>query len=286
MSIPPSPRRSRIAHFKAPFIISVAGSAALGLGCGGKTDAEAILTTNPPPQVGTVDGVSTCDGDPPSSNANSCTGPIWSCVDGKWEATTFSCNPPYAQSTVCPESPAEIGTSCGGYLGGLSCDYADGCNGTSPLRRCSESTALWESILPPSCNPPPPDDPRCEATLPVPGSDCTFWEFTCSYPGGCQEPATAVCRAGQWFVTYSSGPACNPPAVIPVCPERQLVNGEDCAYEGQACSNEACEPGAESHAGYVCSANHWQDATVTCPVPTNNAPDAGASDGGAPDGGG
>ena len=281
MSIPSSPRRSRIAHFKAPFILSVAGSAALGLGCGGKTDD--LNRPNPPYLVDEEDVAqqlppTACEGDPPSGNTDACRGPIWMCVDGEWEQSYISCNPPFPQSPICPESPADIGTSCASYLGGLSCEY-DYCYGTTPMRRCNESTALWEDIPPPTCNPPPPEPEGCADTLPVPGSDCTIPQLSCSYPGACESPSTATCVAGQWVVTYSSGPACNPPAVVPVCPERELVSGESCAYGGQECSNEACESGAASHDGYVCSSGQWQAAVVSCP-PSDSAPDAGAADAG------
>lgn len=206
MSGPASPPRSRIAHFKAPFVISAAGSAALALGCG-------LLTH---PDRGTCDkedrpSVSDCGG--------------WICVEGEWQPR-WICNPP-----------------------------------------------------------PPPQDLYCEPTLPVPGSDCAVPAVNCSYPGGCAAPSTAVCVSGQWLVTYSSGPACNPPAVVPVCPERQLVTGNTCAYEGQECGNEACESGAAARDAHVCSSGLWQAAVVSCP-PGDSLPDAGASDAGARDGGG
>ena len=292
MSIPSSPRRSRIAHFKTPFILSIAAPAVLGLGCGGKTDdvsdPDPIVARNPPPQTQTHTGdvllpdiqppSPACEGDPPSNNASFCAGPIWRCVDGEWTPSSGSCNPPPPQSTICPDAPAEVGTSCWSYLGGLTCSY-DFCYGaTAPMRRCSETTYQWEEIAAPPCNPPPPDDLYCEATLPVAGSDCTI-PVTCSYPGACESPSTATCQAGQWLVVLSSGPACNPPPVVPVCPERELVLGEACVYEGQRCSNEACEPGTESHDGYMCTFGQWLGAVVSCPPPSN-APDAGAADGG------
>lgn len=293
MSIPSSPRRSRIAHFKAPFIISIAGSAALAPGCGGKSDADTTehVTANPPPseslaQSDAGDGLPPrlpttahpCDGESPSY-ITTCGGPIWRCVDGEWEAAYFSCNPPPTPSEVCPTSAAEVGSFCGSYLGGLTCEYQYCYDATAPMRRCDESTLLWEEILPPTCNPPPPDSFPCEATLPIPGSDCSsIPERVCSYPGGCESPSTAVCRSGQWLVTYSSGPACNPPAVVPVCPQQAIARGAGCAYEGQACSNVSCELGAESHDGYVCTAGKWEPRVVSCPP--DNAPDVGAADGG------
>jgi hypothetical protein len=291
MSIPSSPRRSRIAHFKAPFILSVAGSAALGLGCGGKT--EDLNRPNPPSlwQADAEDGAPPvlpttalpCEGEPPISDSDGCSGP-WRCVDGQWKVGQ-SCNPPPVRSTVCPTSPPDVGTSCGGYLngylGGLRCDYEYCYGATAPMRLCSESTGLWEEIPLPSCNPPPPTNVGCEATLPVPGSDCTVAELVCLHPPGCNGPNTAVCRSGQWVVSYTIGPACNPPVVIvPVCPEREIVTGEGCPYEGQECGAPVgCEPSA-GPLEYVCSAGQWQAAVVSCPS-AGNAPDAGATDGGS-----
>ena len=271
MSLRSSPRRSRIAHFKAPFLFSIAAPAALGLACGGRTDDASSPDRNTSlaePDAGQVATTHECEGRPPVGGP--CSGV--SCVDGVWESIPVACNPP-PQSTVCPGSAAEVGTSCFGYLPGLTCDY-DFCSGdTAPMRRCSELTGQWEALPVPTCN--PPGVPPCPETLPVPGSDCQLTEpLTCLFAGGCDGQSSAECRGGQWWVEYSSGPACNPPAVVPVCPERELVAGDECPYEGQACSSEACEAGAESRAGHVCAAGVWQDVALSCTL-----------DGGVPDGG-
>jgi hypothetical protein len=113
--------------------------------------------------------------------------------------------------------------------------------------------------------------------MPVAGSDCLGDGQACGYPG-CEGPtsSTATCVGGQWLVHYSSGPACNPPAVIPVCPERPIVNLSRCAYDEQLCSNEPCN-GAEVRSGFVCATDIWLGVMLSCPTP---AVDAGAAPGG------
>jgi len=291
MSQTSNSRRSRIAHFKTPFILSIAGSTALGLGCGGKTDAE-VSSNRPPANSSLAQGDAEdrlppvlpetalpCEGTPPSSNTDACRGPIWRCVDGEWEQSYLSCNPPFPPPIeTCPESPAEIGTPCGDDPPGLSCEY-DYCYGKTPMRRCNESTALWEYIPVPTCNPPPPEPEGCEPSMPVPGSDCAAEELVCFYAPGCNGPNSAICRSGQWVVTYTIGAACNPPAVVvPVCPERDIVTGEGCAYEGQECGPPPCVPNQTSPR-LVCSAGVWRDA------PPPSCPPLSVPDGGAPDGG-
>src|SRR6187551_264405 len=102
MSIPSSPRRSRIAHFKAPFILSVAGSAALGLGCGGKTDAD--LTPSLAQDDADDARALPCKGKPPSAT-NSCGGLSANCINGEWLLSYNACNPPPPPSEICPADP-------------------------------------------------------------------------------------------------------------------------------------------------------------------------------------
>jgi hypothetical protein len=234
MSIPARSRRSRIAHFRTPFLLSVAAPAALGVACGGNADD--------------IDGP-----EQTSSLAQAGAG-------GE------------APSAACPAAAADVGTSCLDFVGGLTCEY-EFCFSSAPMRRCSESTRRWEDIEVPSCNPPAPGLDGCPFELPVPGSDCvTAEQPDCAYPGSCEGSSTAVCRSGQWLVAYSSGPACNPPAVVPVCPERELVAGEGCAYEGQTCSRDACESDAGTHPGHVCTSGLWQEVAAISCAPPDDAP--------------
>jgi hypothetical protein len=195
------------------------------------------------------------------------------CVNGEWTRPYVSCNPP--PIAACPTVMPEIGTSCAGQEAGGSCNYGYCYDASVPQRRCNGSTWLWEEIPVPTCNPPPPTNLACATTMPVPGSDCSFEDQVCGYPG-CEGPAasTATCRFGQWWVVYSGGPACNPPAVVPVCPEREIVGGQGCAYEEQVCFQDACAAGAEVRIGYQCVGGAWQGELFAC------APDAGAPDGG------
>jgi hypothetical protein len=236
MTAVPSRRRSRIAHFKVPFVISVAAPG-VTMACGGEAGspepAAAVVmypqTNNPPP--------------PPEI------------------------------STTCPgELPAD-GTTCSDYARGLTCDY-DYCYGEVPMVQCDEAAGVWKHLPLPSCNPPPVQP--CPEAMPTAGSDCAPDGEVCGYPG-CEGPesSTATCSSGQWYVEYSTGPACNPPAVVPVCPTVVPRLGADCAYEGQACAYGAC--GDPFNPGFVdtCIAGVWQQIEVSCaPV------DAGAGDGG------
>jgi hypothetical protein len=217
------PRRSRIAHFKAPFLASVAGATVATLACGARIDD-------------TSDGV----GDTTQDSANAGTG-------GAGQHT----------SGYDPN-----GVSNGGSAG------------TAGYGNCPIGSF---------CNPPGyPPSYFCPSEMPVAGSACYDTGQTCSFPG-CEGPesSTASCIGGQWLVQYSFGPACNPPAVIPVCPERALPIGEACAYDGQVCLGE-CD--SLQRSGGSCSGGTWQaviepcgfhDAGVAASVDAGSAPDAG-----------
>lgn len=243
MASPSVRRRSRIAGFKAPFLVSVAGPAVIGLACGGQTEGGPEvprLPDNPP-----------------------------ACTDE-----------PCAPGTVCPAEVPASGTSCEAYATGLTCD-GPYCYGTEPLVRCGVD-GLWERLEVPTCNPPPPERPSapCSADIPVPGSDCAYPDQECFYPG-CQGPESswARCSFGQWLVDYSSGPACNPPAVVPVCPELEPSAGAGCAYLDQDCAYGTCDGGPGSAArGYNCGQFGWELIDNLCTVLGGNAAvDAGAA---------
>jgi hypothetical protein len=259
-------RRSHRAHLEALLILSIA-SAVVGPACGGKADtdrvnpdqsrtplAPASAGSDPPSRVASTSR--TC-GAPPADALPPCTA---LCIDGQWVPLDADCTPD--PLTDCPASPAEIGSDCASYAGGLSCDYAY-CSGTVPMRRCSESTALWEPLPIPPCDGSP--GTACELTLPVAGSDCAVAGVDCAYRSEC----TATCLGGQWLVVLYGNANCDPVPIVPVCPERELVTGDGCAYELQECAREACTPGAESRAGHLCSAGVWQDTVISC------APDGG-----------
>ena len=203
-------RRSRIAHFKAPFVLSVAAPAVLGIACGGKTDPTSLdqaalavpgtpcepsasepesdgycppascinglwtrATCNPPapPEL-------TCPEPPPPSPDDSCPSTA-RCDDGEWVFDFVACNPPPSLDQ-CPEEPPAAGDSCDTYLGGLVCEY-EFCGGPVPMFSCSSETRTWEAIPLLSCNPPPPEcffDNSCGqestdagALPPPPGAD-------------------------------------------------------------------------------------------------------------------
>lgn len=194
----------------------------------------------------------------PDCHYDDCQGSA-SCVEGRWEVYDVSCNPP-PLSDECPALLPEYGSSCSEYALGLTCDY-EYCYESMPLVRCNELGA-WEELPVPTCNPPPPDE-EC-SVVPVPGSDCASEGVECLYDG-CEGPGSsyARCEFGQWFVHYSSGPACNPPAVVPVCPviEPQALAG--CAYEGQLCDYGDCAQ-AELTRQFTCATGSWQRVDGVC----------------------
>jgi len=271
-------RRSRIAHFKTPFLISVAAPVALGVACGGKTDVEDTIggagsssVANGGSSAGGTGGASSCSGPAPEASSSPCgPGGKAQCIGGKWVTPYTSCNPPPPPILVCPDIEPEAGASCAGYQRDLSCSYDD-CYGASvATRRCNGSTSLWEQLPLLSCNPPTPFS-TCPAEMPRAGSDCTLGAQECRYDG-CQGPGSsvAICSFGQWTTAYSSSAGCNPPAIQPVCPTRQLSAGGGCAFEGQACSQEPCT--SASRNGFICSAGAWQATVLSCQVDAGTYP--------------
>jgi hypothetical protein len=275
-------RRSRIAHFRTPFIISVAAPAAFGVACGGKAEiADAIggagssSVSNGGSSAGGSAGSSTGG----SAGSPSCSGPAPAgagycgtvCVNGQWVSEVAGCNPPPPPITVCPSVEPEVDASCAGYAGNLRCEY-EFCGGVLPTRICNSSTGRWAELAPGICNPPAPL-PACPLNMPAAGSDCTLEAQECRYDG-CQGPASsvAICSFGQWTTAYSSSANCNPPAIQPVCPRRELSAGEGCAFEGQTCSNEPCT--SSSRNGFVCDAGAWGATVLSCLVDAGiNLPD-------------
>jgi hypothetical protein len=243
MTTVPSRRRSRIAHFKVPFVISIAAPAA-GMACGGRSEEL-------DPAVVQMQREDSTDSLP-------------------------SYNPPRPldPSAACPDELPADGMTCDGYARGQSCSY-DYCSGPEPMVQCGVASGVWERLELPTCNPPPPEPPPCPDAMPTAGSDCAPDGQLCRYPG-CEGPDTssATCRFGQWDVIYSVGAACNPPAVIPACPTVFPIVGAGCAYEGQACVYGVC--GDADNPGFfdVCLDGVWQQPEVPCAPP---APiDAGA----------
>jgi hypothetical protein len=241
-------RRSRIAHFKTPFVVSVAAPAALGVACGGvvahdDTPCEAGYSCTLLPAV-----------NPPAPSVTTSNNPPVLPV------ATASVNPPYTTTNPpapaqCPEIMPSPGTSCSGFATGAQCDY-DYCYSTQPMVRCG-SDGNWHELPLPSCN--PPFVSACPEAMPQAGADCSDESgLVCGY-AGCEGPSssTATCTFGQWLVHYSSGPVCNPPAVVPVCPQAQPAVDAGCAYPGQSCSYAACVE-------LTCSAGVWSQLEVAC----------------------
>jgi hypothetical protein len=244
----PSRRRSRIAHFKVPFVISIAAPAA-GMACGGQSEAGGPAAV----QVQHDDDISFV----PSSNPP----------------------PPDGVSAVCPDEVPAEGTTCDGYARGLSCSY-EYCYGSEPMVQCGVASGVWEALELPTCNPPPPDPAPCPEAMPTAGSDCASYDQVCRYPG-CEGPdsSSATCTFGQWEVVYSVGAACNPPAVIPVCPSAAPTLDTGCAFEGQACAYGICGDPDNPASLAVCLFGVWQQPEIPCPPPA--VVDAGAADGGS-----
>lgn len=247
-------RRSRIAHFKQPFIVGMAGSA-LALSCGGETGTGNAVTNPPPPTGGSS--------------------PTWGGGAGGSHSTKGGSgglsytNPPFvAGSGASAGSGATAGTGAsagsgasagnggspgvGGVISNPPCFL--GCAGTagSPGEGGEGGAILvWTD---------------CPESSPEPGSDCTVDQLFCRYPGcGGPEANTALCNYGQWVVEYSSGPACNPPPVVPVCPSALPEHEAGCAYEGQECryGPDTCD--SESSWKAQCVNGRWT-VEETCPT--------------------
>jgi hypothetical protein len=208
---PSQRRRSRIAHFQQPFLVGVATSA-VALGCGGKSGEP-----EPSPEPAITDFLS---------------GTVSECP-------SVACNPPgpdQAPLTECPAgAPPAPDTLCANE--GLIC--GDSCDGT--VVTCQGGRFVATLV---SCNPPEPlpDEvyfDECPQSMPAAGSSCAG-AGTCVYPGCAGEDSnTAQCVFEQWVVRYSSGPACNPPEVVPVCPDRTPEAGALCFYR-QSCEYADC----------------------------------------------
>lgn len=266
MSHTPRKRRSRIAHFKQPFIVGVASSA-VALSCGGRANA---------PEGGGSGGISAvtgCPETPPSAGSacavagqqcgDPCADTLVRCEGGVFVATAASCNPPPPPET-CPEEPPSPGDGCSGFLEGDECSYPY-CGTSVPMSRCVNGQ--WEPIGIPSCNPPPPPETACPDGMPEAGSNCDG-PSECLYPG-CAGPESnsAQCVFNQWVVSYSIGAACNPPPVIAICPEAEPVHGSGCVYDQQ------CQYGQCTSA--TCDGATWSVNVLPC----GGAADAGAVDG-------
>lgn len=160
-----SPRRSRIAHFKTPFLVTVAAPIALGMGCGSKAEGTAEPTPirgetpspggpcdeniqcNPPPPQG-------CEGPAPVMETTWCGTRVGECIDGEWVIPLISCNPPPPERDCPVEVPAS-GDSCA--QPGQTCEYEYCYEPRVPMVTCSER-GVWEALPVPTCNPPPPCD--------------------------------------------------------------------------------------------------------------------------------
>ncbi|MEY4550070.1 MAG: hypothetical protein RL685_6265 [Pseudomonadota bacterium] len=302
-----TPRRSRISHFKTPFVVAVlAPVAVLEMGCGGRagepegpllgsggtTQTSSTTTTepngNPPPRASST---ATCPAERPLLGS-ACTGQIETvcgyaplpvcatgihCRDGTWQYTgDGACNPPWVfGGERCPETLPEFGTSCSAAPSGVECEY-EYCGGTAPLARCSTQTVLWEPIHLFACNPPRPVESYCPAQMPEHGSDCSTQGRLCYYEGCEGLSDTATCNHGQWSVQYQPGAACNPPFVLtPVCPSVEPVAGNDCAFEDQQCPYGSCGSVEDPGRTATCSSGTWQQLETPCFVSADAGVDGG-----------
>jgi hypothetical protein len=215
MIAPPLRRRSRISHFKTPFIVSIAMPTAFGVACGGQAEVseqEHGTREETGDSANTDAGASapilptaerTCGPrpGPPLQGGFTCAPTAFpTCQDGVWvfpaAAVGVACNPPFFDY-ACPTDEPVGGTACAGYAPGLTCEYAY-CYGLTPTVRCSEGR--WESLPLPSCNPPPPE-PECPSAAPALGADCHYEGQSCAY-AVCGDPNNPnpyrTCIAGVW----------------------------------------------------------------------------------------
>lgn len=170
----------------------------------------------------------------------------------------------------CPAEMPEPGSSCTGYASWIRCEY-DYCGDTAPFS-CNRLSGVWEPrVL--SCDPGVPLAAGCPTSVPVPGSDCEPEGLGCDYRSECYGAVDgdhAQCRFGQWLVVFATTASCDYFG-MPVCPERSIIDGTGCAYEGQNCSPASCPPGTSRRAGHVCRNGVWRATSFTCPSERNPA---------------
>jgi hypothetical protein len=170
-------------------------------------------------------------------------------------------NPPPPTSECPDEAPSE-GSSCQGFVSGLTCDTPeDDCVDI----RCSEDGA-WELVAN-SCNPPPPST-ECPGDLPAAGSSCAGFQpgLVC---GGSDDSCDGVrcSETSKWQLVASF---CNPPPPSTECPDEIPSAKTSCAgyQEGLICPETTCPP--TDHVS--CGKNGtWEPLAISCnpPPPTH-----------------
>lgn len=129
-------RRSRIAHFKAPFVVAVVTTASLASGCGGVVDEPELsvnppeLTINPPPSPIEVE-----ERDDKSTGATDTTD-IEPTYNPPEPLVVRECEPTPTAGSACDATAVDCGDACGN--GNYRCEngiwkvYYSGCNPPAP----------------------------------------------------------------------------------------------------------------------------------------------------------
>jgi hypothetical protein len=147
--------RSRIRHFRAPVVVTVALGAVPG--CSGDT----LGLEKSCPATAPSEGAS-CNYSGPACNYDPCASyptKTATCKDGRWRVSITSCNPPPPEVTVCPVEQPVSGAYCN--YSGPACEY-DLCAGVATTTATCDAAA-W-TVIHATCNPPPPEDPDASST--------------------------------------------------------------------------------------------------------------------------
>jgi hypothetical protein len=253
-----SPRRSRIAHFKTPFVVAVlAPVAPFGIGCGARAEELA----GPPLASGGATQTSSTTAAGSTSNPAT-TNP------------TATLNGP----TSCPAERPILGSACSATAAtGVAGSAGGGCQ-YEPLPVCVTGIACingtWRYSGSGGCNPPWAFGFNiCPDTEPAVGTSCASAKpgVTCEY-AYCYGTAPLV-RCSEQSVLWEPlpVPSCNPPPMPEVtCPEQMPTHGADCAHEAQVCAYDGCQGAGTDTA--TCSYGQWLVRYI--PGPACNPPAA------------
>lgn len=237
-----SMRKSRHQPLRAPFVVTVAATAAAAVAT---LPACGSVVTESPSDTGA--GGST-------GNASSGTGSSAS-VQGAGGATASATGAGGSQAE-CPVIAPVQGAPCASS--GLVCDYTDECG---QIFTVSCAAGSWEYADGPStCNPPIPE---CPAAPPEDGSPCPMAGLACTYDRNhpCGSRVVAECGDDLAWDVWEDVPPCNPPP----CPDELPAAGSPCdPVFGPFCYYEVDIGCGPQEASAVCAEDGWKVSLPIC----------------------